>query len=65
LYLAWALFVFGAPVMTASRFTFAAVSTAYLAVAIPFEERTLLTLFGAEYRAYQQKVRWRMVPGLY
>ena len=64
-YLAWVLFVFGAPHMTATRFVFAVVSTVYLAVAIPFEERSLIQTFGAEYRTYQQRVRWRMVPGLY
>lgn len=64
-YFAWMLFVFGSPHMTATRFTFAAISTAYLAVAIPFEERSLIDLFGADYRGYQRKVRWRMIPGLY
>lgn len=65
LYFAWMLFVFGAPVMTATRATFAVVSTLYLAVAIPFEERDLIRLFGDEYRRYRQKVRWRMLPGIY
>lgn len=64
-YLAWVLFVFGAPHMTATRFTFAAISTLYIAVAIPYEERTLAEVFGADYRDYQRKVRWRMVPGIY
>jgi hypothetical protein len=65
IYLAWALFVFGAPHMTATRFTFALVSTLYIAIAIPFEERTLVQVFGPAYRDYQHKVRWRMVPGIY
>ena len=51
--------------MTLTRFTFAVVSTAYLALAIPFEERSLIETFGNEYRDYQRKVRWRMIPGLY
>lgn len=65
IYLGWVLLVFGTPVMTGTRLVFAIVSTAYLAIAIPFEERALVTDFGGEYRAYQQRVRWRMVPGIY
>jgi methanethiol S-methyltransferase len=64
-YLAWALFVFGAPDMTMTRFVFAVTSTAYLMVAIPFEERGLVRTFGAQYTAYCQRVRWRMIPGVY
>ena len=65
LYFAWALFVFGTPHMTTTRLVFAVVSTAYLAAAIPFEERGLIEVFGDDYRRYQRKVRWRMLPGLY
>jgi protein-S-isoprenylcysteine O-methyltransferase Ste14 len=65
LYFAWALFVFGTPHMTMTRFVFATVSCLYLAVAIPFEERGLIKLFGAEYEAYRRVTRWRMIPGVY
>ena len=65
LYFAWTVFVFAAPHMTLTRFTFAAVSTAYLAIAIPLEERALIRVFGGRYREYQHDVRWRMIPGLY
>jgi len=65
LYLGWMLLVFGAPHMTMTRFTFATVSTLYLAVAVPFEERSLIRAFGPAYRAYRERVRWRFVPGLY
>ena len=65
LYFGWALFVFGAPHMTMTRFVFACASTAYLAVAIPFEERALVDTFGADYTAYQRQVRSRMLPFIY
>lgn len=64
-YFAWILLVFGTPHMTMTRFVFAAVSTLYLAVAIPFEERGLVELFGDDYRSYQARVRSRMIPGVY
>jgi protein-S-isoprenylcysteine O-methyltransferase Ste14 len=65
IYLGWALLTFGAPVMTATRFSFACISTLYLIVAIPFEERSLVEAFGDEYREYRRRVRWRMLPGVY
>lgn len=64
-YFAWALFVFGTPHMTATRLTFAVISTAYIMLAIPFEERTLVQAFGDDYLSYRRKVRWRMLPGVY
>jgi protein-S-isoprenylcysteine O-methyltransferase Ste14 len=64
-YLAWVLVVFGTPAMTSTRAVFAVVSTVYLVLAIPFEERGLIETFGPRYRAYQQQVRWRMIPGVY
>ena len=65
LYLGWVLVVFGTPHMTMTRFVFAAVSSTYLAIAIPFEERSLIGTFGEAYRDYQRQVRWRMIPGIY
>jgi methanethiol S-methyltransferase len=64
-YLGWVLLVFGAPHMTADRFAFAAISTAYLAIAVRFEERALAQAFGESYREYARRVRWRFVPWLY
>jgi protein-S-isoprenylcysteine O-methyltransferase Ste14 len=57
--------VFGTPVMTGTRAAFAIISTLYIAIAIPFEERSLVERFGRDYEQYQRKVRWRVVPGIY
>jgi protein-S-isoprenylcysteine O-methyltransferase Ste14 len=65
IYLGWILMVFGAPVMTMSRLVMAVVSSAYLVLAVPWEERSLIEAFGDRYRAYQQRVRWRIVPLLW
>lgn len=65
LYFGWVLLVCGAPHMTATRAVFALVSSAYIALAIPWEERGLERTFGAEYGRYRRRVRWRMLPGLY
>ena len=65
IYLGWVLLVCGAPEMSLSRLAFAAISTAYLVVAIPWEERTMAETLGDEYRRYRQQVRWRLVPGVF
>jgi protein-S-isoprenylcysteine O-methyltransferase Ste14 len=65
IYLGWVLAVFGIPRMTTSRLLMACVSTAYLAIAIPWEERLLVREFGSAYREYARRVRWRMIPGVY
>lgn len=65
IYFGWLLFVGGAPLMTSTRLLFALVSVAYLVIAIPFEERSLIENFGEPYRAYRRRVRWRMLPGVY
>lgn len=65
IYLGWVLVVFGAPLMTTSRFLMACLSTAYVVIAIPWEERLLVRQFGHDYEAYRQRVRWRMIPFIY
>jgi protein-S-isoprenylcysteine O-methyltransferase Ste14 len=65
IYLGWVLLFWGPSDMTVGRLAFAAISTAYLAIAVPFEERSLRRRFGAPYEAYMRQVRWRIVPGIY
>jgi protein-S-isoprenylcysteine O-methyltransferase Ste14 len=61
----WALLVCAAPDMTATRAVFALVSSLYVALAIPWEERGLIGAFGEEYARYRRTVKWRMIPFVY
>lgn len=65
IYLGWVLIAWSVPVMNGTRLVFAAVSTLYLVVAIPFEERQMRRTMGRPYAEYARAVRWRMLPGLY
>jgi protein-S-isoprenylcysteine O-methyltransferase Ste14 len=50
-----AAFLFG-PLMTLDRLMVFLASLAYLAIAIPFEEKKLVALFGEDYRCYRKRV---------
>jgi protein-S-isoprenylcysteine O-methyltransferase Ste14 len=65
IYAGWILLVFCAPAMTMTRFVFAVVSSMYLLVAIPLEERSMLASAGERYAAYMRQVRWKLLPGVY
>lgn len=65
LYLGWILMAFAAPRMTGDRLAFAVVSSAYVLIAIPWEERSLEAQFGEAYRNYKYRVRWRVLPYVY
>ena len=65
IYFGWVLMVWPTPHMTGTRLAFAAISTGYLAAAIPFEERSLRRDFGDDYARYAATVKWRMIPFLY
>lgn len=65
IYLGWVLMVFGVADMTWSRLLMAVLSTSYLVLAVPWEERLLVGQFGAEYEAYRRRVKWRIVPFVY
>ncbi len=65
IYLGWLLLVFPVATMTMTRLLFAVVSSAYIVVAIPFEERSLRRASGGSYTDYMRQVRWKLIPGLY
>ena len=65
IYLGWILMVWPAPLMNGTRLAFAAISTIYLIVAIPFEERDLRRTFGEAYGQYARRVRHKILPRIY
>jgi protein-S-isoprenylcysteine O-methyltransferase Ste14 len=50
-----------APIMTIDRLAVAVLLTGYITIALYFEERDLVTIFGGEYRRYQERVP-RLLP---
>jgi protein-S-isoprenylcysteine O-methyltransferase Ste14 len=62
LYVGWLLAFWSAPTMTGAHLVFAVMTTAYILIAIRFEERDLVDAHP-EYARYQQEVPM-LVPGL-
>jgi protein-S-isoprenylcysteine O-methyltransferase Ste14 len=56
LYVGWIVVVWATPTMTAAHLVFAMMCTAYILIAIQFEEKDLINEFGDEYRQYKQDV---------
>jgi hypothetical protein len=56
LYVAWAIAFWTTPTMTAGHLLFAAGMTAYMLVAVVFEERDLIAYFGHQYEEYRRRV---------
>ena len=65
IYSGWFLLVFATSPMTGTRLLFAIISSAYLVLAIPLEERSLRATTNGAYERYMRRVRWRLLPGVY
>jgi len=55
LYVGWLMIFWAAPTMTVAHLVFALMTTAYILVAIQFEERDLLDAFPREYAEYRRR----------
>ena len=63
LYLGFMLAFWAAPTMSVTRLVFAIVTTAYMLIAIQFEEHDLTHEHGEDYRQYRRRVPM-LVPGI-
>ena len=61
LYVGWMIAFWAAPTMSLAHLVFAVLMTAYMLIAIPFEERNLIDHFGDDYRAYKQRTG-KLIP---
>jgi methanethiol S-methyltransferase len=63
LYLGWMIAFWATPTMSLAHLVFAMLMTAYMLIAIPFEERNLIEHFGDAYRAYRERTG-KLLPKL-
>jgi methanethiol S-methyltransferase len=63
LYLGWLFAFWSTPTMTVTHLVFAIMTTAYILLAIQFEEKDLVDSLGDDYRKYRERVPM-IIPGL-
>ncbi len=56
IYVGWLIIFWATPTMTVAHLVFAVMTTAYIVIAIQFEEKDLVDEFGDDYRDYQKDV---------
>jgi len=61
IYVAWLCIFWATPEMTTAHLVFAAATTIYILMAIPWEERDLIQIHGEAYRMYRERVP-KLVP---
>lgn len=64
LYVGWLIIFWAAPTMTVAHLVFAVMTTAYILIAIQFEERDLISAFGSEYSSYKRRTPM-LIPRLW
>lgn len=55
LYVGWLIIFWAAPTMTSAHLVFAIMTTAYILIAIQFEERDLIAAYGEDYASYRRR----------
>ncbi|HVP54988.1 MAG TPA: NnrU family protein [Candidatus Eisenbacteria bacterium] len=63
LYVGWMIAFWATPTMTGAHLLFATLATAYMLVAIRWEERDLIMLHGHQYERYREQVP-KLIPSL-
>jgi len=61
LYIGWLMFFWATPVMTGAHLLFAVMTTAYILMAIRWEERDLVAVHGEHYENYRKRVP-KLIP---
>jgi methanethiol S-methyltransferase len=61
LYIGWLMFFWATPTMTSAHLLFAIMTTAYILMAIRWEERDLVGVFGERYENYRKNVP-KLIP---
>ena len=64
LYVGWLMIFWAAPLMTVAHLVFALATTAYILLAIPLEERDLISTFGVRYIEYRKSTPM-LIPRLF